>query len=80
MLLSQCYKAEQWEWGSGSEYIVFHNSVCVRVCVGVASVCLGGRGCANQPEYHHLANIRAEEIKILKVTEQFHQDNYATIN
>lgn len=74
MLLSQCYKAEQWEWGSGSEYIVFWNCVCKWVCV-----CLGGRGCANQAEYHHLANIRAEEIKILKVTEQFHQDKYATI-
>lgn len=48
--------------------------VCVCVCVR------GGRWCANQPEYHHLANIGAEEIKILKVTEQFHQDNYATIN
>ncbi len=58
---------------------MFSNSVCV--CVFVCTcACLGGRGCANQPEYHHLANIRAEEIKILKVTEQFHQDNYATIN
>ena len=57
--------------------------MCVRVCVCVCvCVCvhLGGWGCANQPEYHHLANIGAEEIKILKVTEQFHQDNDATIN
>lgn len=44
----------------------------------IVCVC-GDGGCTNQPEYHHLANIRAEEIKILKVTEQFHQDNYATI-
>lgn len=45
--------------------------LCVCVCI---------RGCVNQPQYHHLANIRAEGIKIPKVTEQFHQDNYATIN
>lgn len=55
--------------------------LCGGVCAR-ARVCahVEGRGCANQPEYHHLANIRAEEIKILKVTEQFHQDNHATIN
>ena len=53
--------------------------VCVCVCVGVGWG--GGGGYANQPEYHHLANIRrAEEIKTLKVTEQFRHDNYATIN
>lgn len=77
MLLSQCYKAEQSEWGSGSEYIVFCNSMCVCLCV---CVCLGGRRRTNKPEYHHLANIRAEEIKILKVTEQIHQEDDATIN
>lgn len=78
MLLSQCYKAEQSKWGSGSvdSLWIFFKKFCVCVCVCVR----GGRGCANQPQYHHLANIGAEEIKIRKVTEQFHQDNYATIN
>lgn len=41
---------------------------------------LGGRRRANKPEYHHLASIRAEEIKTLKVTEQIHQEGRATIN
>lgn len=77
MLLSLCYKAEQWKWGTGSEYIVFWSSVHVCVCPNGVG---GWRWCTNQAEYHQLANIRAEEIKILKVTEQFHQDNYATIN
>lgn len=41
---------------------------------------LGGRRRANKPEYHHLASVRAKEIKTLKVTEQIHQENRATIN
>lgn len=41
---------------------------------------LGGRRRANKPEYHHLASVGAEEIKTLKVTEQIHQEDRATIN
>lgn len=66
-----------WECGFIVDFFFFFLILCACVCVCVH---LEGRGCANQPQYHHLANIEAEEIKILKVTEQFHQDNYATIN